>query len=171
MKAKRAWQPMHRHPHSSSMKVECESKLACRIMVDLSSNDTIVDTCTIQKRQVDGSSCSSFNTKSTIATCSFFKYKTATSAISKMCVILCMRSGQIRQFTDIPFSVCLCACDLYQALFWSMPPPNFERLGARLVLLQQCCLVYGGLKLQWCTEFLTPAHNMTPGQRNARTSH
>ena len=67
---------------SGSMKREFESKSACRIMVDLLSDDADHTVDTIKKRQVDGSSCSSFNTKSTVASY-FKKYGTAASAISK----------------------------------------------------------------------------------------
>ena len=33
---------------------------------------------------------------------------------------------------DIYTWVGACVCNLYQALFWPLPPPNFESLGTRL---------------------------------------
>ena len=72
------------------MELEYETKSAYRIMTGLLSDDTghIVDT--ILRDELTAASCSSFNTKSTIAS-SFKEYETAASAsaiilkYTKMC--------------------------------------------------------------------------------------
>ena len=121
------------------MKLEYETKSACRIMVDLLSDEWIVQLILYKRNEFIAAGFFSFNTKSIISR----HMRLLPSAPAMMTSIQRCTMINVGKWMNTVvswhtiFGVCVgdwaCACNLYRALFWPSPLPNFEILGTRLI--------------------------------------